>query len=565
MSVERTPDPRLPLVPTGDLDIPPGVLDDVPFGIALLTVPELTFTYSNHVYESWYRPERRPIVGKHLQEALVAAPQVVATFRDVAERGEPAHFHDAEFVGLKDRPVVLPGDVTRWDWSIWPLKNSDGLVSHLVVSGYDVTAPAQDRMRLVQTHEEGVRALLEVSRATGSTGTMEEFFADLSFTVARLVGARKVVFAKVDGGIMSAQLRTHGFDDEAIGGLHLPCVPEGDGLVDRIVYRDEVFNAPIGSSPELQPYRAALEVMDVHDAIATSWQVGDLRLGLVAAFNSRRPGGFNDEDLHLLRVASMGAGLVWQHRLAQARIASAQRAETARLRESADQLAALERTKADFLRMVSHEMRGPISVIAASAAMLREQEEAATLQVTQHIIREKVDELSRMVDQLLEVSRLEDPTLKPSLSEFDVIDLLDEAAEQARRTHSGREIKVDAGPEPMTMRADRARILLIVTNLLDNALKYSPSGGSVSVRAERRGGMARLQVTDHGIGIEPQDVGRLFGRFTRVGEATGTIAGTGLGLYLCREAARLHGGDVTVESTPGKGSVFTAEIPLVTR
>ena len=565
MSAEAPSDPPLPFVPPGVLDIPPGVLDDVPFGIALLTVPELTFIYSNRVYESWYRPDRRPILGKHLQEALVAAPQVVATFRDVADRGEPAHFHDAEFVGLKDRPVVLPGDVTRWDWSIWPLRNAEGRVTHLLVSGYDVTAPALDRLRLDQTHEEGVRALLEVSRATGSTGTMEEFFADLSFTVARLVGARKVVFARVDKGMMSAQLRTHGFDDDVIGGLQVPCVPEGDSLADRIVYRDEVFNAAIGSSPEFEPYRAALDVMDVTDAMATSWKAGDLRLGLVAAFNSRRLGGFNDEDLHLLKVASMGAGLVWQHRLAQARLAAAQRAETARLRDSADQLAALERTKADFLRMVSHEMRGPISVIAASAAMLREHEDAATLQKTQQIIRGKALELSRMVDQLLEVSRLEDPTLKPSLSDFDVADLLDEAAEHARRSHGDREITVDAGPEPITMRADRGRILLIITNLLDNALKYSPSGGIVSVTAERRGGTARLQVADHGIGIEPQDVAKLFGRFTRVGVAGGAIAGTGLGLYLCREAARLHGGDVTVESTPGKGSVFTAEIPLLTR
>ncbi len=565
MSADALSDPRLPFAPAGRLDIPPRVLDDVPFGIALLTVPDLVFVYSNHVYESWYQPERRPIVGKHLQDALVAAPQVVATFRDVADRGEPAHFHDAEFVGLKGRPVVLPGDVTRWDWSIWPLKDADGRVTHLLVSGYDVTAPAQDRLRLEQTHEEGIRALLEVSRATGSKGTIEEFFADLSFTVARLVGARKVLFARVENGLMSAQLRTHGFDDDAIGGIQVPCAPEGDGLADRIVYRDEVFKATIGASSEFEPYRAALELMEVSDAIATSWQAGDLRLGLVAAFNSRRRGGFNEEDVHLLKVASMAAGLVWQHRQAQARLGAAQRSETARLRDSADQLAALERTKADFLRMVSHEMRGPISVISASAAMLREGEEAAELQKTQQIIKSKVAELSRMVDQLLEVSRLEDPTLKPNLSDFDVADLLDEAAEQVRRAHGGREIRVDAWPEPLTMRADRARILLIVTNLLDNALKYSPAGGLVSLAVARQGGMARIQVTDAGIGIEPQDVAKLFGRFTRVGPASGAIAGTGLGLYLCREAARLHGGEVTVESTPGKGSVFTAEIPLSNR
>lgn len=565
--MDTTAEPSVPLpVPSGPTDLPSDVLDDLPFGVALLSVPDLVFVYSNQVYESWYQPDRRPIVGKHLTEALVAAPQVAATFQEVAARGEPAHFHDSEFTGLKDRPIVLPGDVTRWDWSIWPLEDESGAVRHLLVSGYDVTGPALDRFRLEQTHEEGIRALLEVSRATGSVGSIEDFFADLSFAVARLVGARKVLFARAKDGFLSAQPRTHGFDDELIAGVQVPCSPDGDGLAERIVYGDEVFNAAVDSGPEFEPYRAALDVMDVSDAIAVSWQAGDLRLGVVAAFNSRRSGGFDDEDVHILKTASMAAGLVWQHRLAQASLAAAQQAETARLRDSADQLAALERTKADFLRLVSHEMRGPISVIAASASMLRDEDGPAEIARTRELIRAKVNELNRMVDQLLEVSRLEDPTLEPSLKEFDLGDLLRETVEQARRARPDREIAFDSRPSPLLMRADRGRILLIVTNLLDNALKYSPAGGPVTVSAEAEGGMARIQVADQGIGIEADDLARLFGRFTRVGGgATGSIAGTGLGLYLCREAARSHGGDVTVESTPGKGSVFTALIPLSTR
>ena len=553
--------------PAGTLALLVNALDDLPVGIGLLAVPDLTFVYANTVYESWYQADRRPLTGRRLEDALVAAPQVVQTFRDVATGGKPVHFHNAEFVGLKHRPYALPGDVTMWDWSIWPLKSADGTVTHLLVSGYDVTAPAIDRLNAELAHEEGVRALLEVSRTAGTKGSIEDFFGDLSSIVARVVGAQKVLFAMVHDGKLSLQPSSHGFDDSALRDVAVPCTPRGTDLADRIVYHDHVFRANIDSSPEFDPYRAVINVMGVSNGAAVSWRVGDLRLGVVAAFNSTSPEGFSDRDIYLLKTAAMAAGLVWQHRQDEARLAHVQEQERARLRAAADQMAALERAKADFLRMASHEMRGPINVASVYAAMLDEAalgQQAETVRDAAKAIKDKIYELNRMVDQVLEVSRLEDPGLRLDLSTFDLREVAARVCEEVSAVAGETHLTVKPAAQPVVVHADRDRVQLILQNLLDNAIKYSPRGGEVRCVVQRRDDSAEVVIADQGIGIAQADLPKLFGRFSRVGgEETEHIPGTGLGLYLSREAARLLGGDLTVESEPGKGSMFRLHLPAL--
>lgn len=544
--------------PGGTLGVLLTALDDLPVGIGLLKVPELRFVYANHLYESWYQSDRRPLVGRDLDQALVAAPQVVETFRNVAVEGKAAHFHNAEFVGLRNRPYVLPGDVTVWDWSIWPLKNPLDKVTHLLVSGYDMTAAALDRLNAERTHEEGERVLLEVSRVAGATGTIEQFFGDLSATVARVVGAGKVLFATAENGLLSLHPSTYGFDDEMLAGITVPCSPEGAGPADDIVYHGHVFRGTIDSSPEFDPYRDALQLMNVSDAIAVGWRVGDLLLGLVAAFNSTKPEGFSTQDVYLLKTAAMAAGLVWQHRQDEARLAQAQTHERERL-------AALERAKADFLSMASHEMRGPINVVSAYASMLADgslgelPEDARSAMVA---ITQKIRELNRIVDQVLEVSRLEDPAASLELSTFDLRNLAAQAKQDVAAVAQHHVVTLTMPREPVLVHADAVRVLMILQNLLDNALKYSPAGGDISCAVRREGDQAEVVVSDQGIGIASEDIPKLFSRFSRVGrEETQGIPGTGLGLYLSRQGARLLGGDITVSSELGRGSSFRLVLP----
>src|SRR5947209_15448255 len=127
------------------------------------------------------------------------------------------------------------------------------------------------------------------------------------------------------------------------------------------------------------------------------------------------------------------------------------------------------------------------------------------------------------------------------------------------------EILYTAPRQPVRVVADQVRLGIVVTNLLQNAVKYSPAGGVVQcfVSVDDESECAVASVWDHGLGIAEVDMPRLFSRFGRlVTRENSNIPGTGLGLYLARELARLHGGDITVRSTPGEGSAFTLELPV---
>ncbi len=542
-------------------------MDDVPFGVGLLRLPELTFSYANRVYEGWFDPARVPITGKRLDDVLISAPQMAAVFHEAARTGVPVHFSNAEIPGLRRRPAVLPGGITLWDWGIWPLVNGTGHPTHLLVWGYDMTAPAIDRLRLEQSHEEGIRALTEVSRTAGVTGPLPDFFRALAATVAKVTGAEKVVFTTTDGESMRPQPGSFGFNDDLLQALSVPCRPDGVGLAEQIVYHDHVFRAGIGSGPEFEPYLGALDELDVRDAMAVSWRAGDLRLGLVAAFNAIGRDGFTDDDLHILKTASIAAGLVWQHRQVQDRLAESQEHERVRLQEAADRMAALEQSKADFLRLASHEMRGPLTVARGYISMVEDGSIGEVSEAARSALRTsgaKLAEMARMVDQMLEAARLEDRkgVLKPV--DFDIRDVVVTAVDEARAgIGSQHQLKVELPPNPIRIRADRDRVQMIVANLLDNAIKYSPRGGEIGCRVSRRDRTVIVAISDQGLGISEQDLPQLFARFSRLGgAATGAIPGTGLGLYLCREAARLHGGEIEVSSTLGEGSTFTLKLPV---
>jgi signal transduction histidine kinase len=128
-------------------------------------------------------------------------------------------------------------------------------------------------------------------------------------------------------------------------------------------------------------------------------------------------------------------------------------------------------------------------------------------------------------------------------------------------TLSGHELKVDMPVESIEAKVDPDRFQIVVRNLLSNAAKYSPSGSDICVDVRRDGDRARVSVRDHGVGISTEDQTHLFTRFGRI-ETSAHVQGTGLGLWLSREIARMHDGDLTVDSKAGGGSTFTFTLPL---
>ena len=232
-----------------------------------------------------------------------------------------------------------------------------------------------------------------------------------------------------------------------------------------------------------------------------------------------------------------------------------------------ERMAAIERNKTQFLNLASHELRGPMTVVRGYISML-EGGLLGDLNERGHkampVISAKIMEMNALIEQMIEAARLEDGALMLRPAEADLRDIVGEAVESLRPLVDDRhEISLRSPERPVQVRVDAERIKTIVSNLISNAIKYSPSGGTIDCELTARSGIARVAVKDSGVGIAKEDLPILFTRFGRVSTPqTNHLPGTGLGLYLGRQLARLHGGEITVESAPGRGSTFTLHLPL---
>ena len=239
------------------------------------------------------------------------------------------------------------------------------------------------------------------------------------------------------------------------------------------------------------------------------------------------------------------------------------RRETARLRQHARRMAELERSKSQFLNLASHELRGPLTVLRGYISMLEDGSIGADqLQPVARVLSAKLAQMELLIQQMLETARLEDDRIEMRREVFDLGPLAEEQLRSFRPLVAGHQLVMERGPRPALVSADRARIATVIVNLIDNAIKYSPTGGEIRCTVGTDDGRAFVTVRDQGVGIDTEHMKLLFTRFSRLPtERNVTIPGTGLGLYLCREIARRHGGDIDVESQPESGSAFTLTLP----
>ena len=241
-----------------------------------------------------------------------------------------------------------------------------------------------------------------------------------------------------------------------------------------------------------------------------------------------------------------------------------QEAAMRELGQEAERSRRLERLKSEFLNIAAHELRSPLGIIRGYASMLSEgmlSEPDRTIALER--IAEKSEEMAELVSDMLETARLETLGLEISPEPVDLGEVIDEAT-SATRPLLGPNHRFVLGNEGQSIAvlADRRRLAVMLTNLIDNAIKYSPAGGDIEISYERDSRLATIVIRDQGIGINTEQAHMLFTRFGRlVTPETSHIRGTGLGLYLARETARLHGGDIIVTSVPGKGSTFRITLP----
>lgn len=222
----------------------------------------------------------------------------------------------------------------------------------------------------------------------------------------------------------------------------------------------------------------------------------------------------------------------------------------------------LERVRSDFVTNASHELKTPAAVIRASAETLQDAlpDDLEAAQRFAGQLEREASRLARIVSDLLDLSRLEAAADESDLVSLDEV-VRQEAAATAEDASSAK-IAVSLELRPASVGGSRRDLALMVRNLIDNAIQYTPSGGSIRISLDADDSEAELTVTDTGEGVPTRDIPRIFERFYRVDRARSReTGGTGLGLSIVKHVAENHGGVVEVESELGRGTTFTVRLP----
>ncbi|BDG01985.1 hypothetical protein AMOR_09810 [Anaeromyxobacter oryzae] len=326
--------------------------------------------------------------------------------------------------------------------------------------------------------------------------------------------------------------------------------------------RRPVINDDFGVNPSTWPWRQPTLRYGLRASAAFPLARGDQVIGALT-FYAAEPGAFTPKQVNLLEALcadlSYALDAMRQERLRS----DAERA----LRQSEQSLREADRRKDDFLGMLSHELRNPLAPIRNSVYILNHADPAGEpARRARAVIQRQTEHLTRLVDDLLDVTRIARGKIELRRERIDVADVVRRTAEDLRAVLSSRDLElvVEVPPARLWVHADETRLAQVVGNLLHNAGKFTPPGGRVEVSVRAGDGIAELRVRDTGVGIEPELLERVFEPFVQSERSLArTQGGLGLGLALVKGIVELHGGSVRAESAgPGRGAELVVILPL---
>jgi signal transduction histidine kinase len=373
-----------------------------------------------------------------------------------------------------------------------------------------------------------------VTLCNGVFGSLDRFDGDLIYPVA-----------------------THNYTSEALDAMHrvFPARPSRSlGVGRAILDRDVVHIPDVELDPEYRAhhlagaigFRSGLFVPMLRDGVP----IGAILVARAEA------GPFSDNEIALLKTFADQAVIAIENVRLFHELEAANR-----------ELSAASQHKSEFLANMSHELRTPLNAIIGFSEVLSEKMFGE--------LNEKQEEYSKdihasgqhllsLINDILDLSKIEAGRMELELTDFDLPTALDNALTLVRERAARRSITLEKSVDERLgqIRADERKVRQVVLNLLSNAIKFTPEGGRIEVRAVPVDGSVEVSVTDTGVGIAPEDQEAIFEEFRQVGTAEKKAEGTGLGLTLCRKFIELHGGRIWVTSQVGVGSTFTFTIPV---
>jgi signal transduction histidine kinase len=386
------------------------------------------------------------------------------------------------------------------------------------------------------------------ARALGSSLELDEAFDAFIRELRGLVPFDRVAIILGEGTSMRViAARGMGVDEWLPEGSVLPrgALVEEVLSTGQTVYRRDMLEP---AHPEEEDLLAA----GLRCRIVAPLLIGARPTGMLSVLRSE-PDSFHPDEIELVTLLGRLVGTAVQN----IRAYGAEHRTVAELRR-------LSALRADFVSLVSHELRSPMAAVIGSARTLQERWRELTPEQRESFLRLIADETTRLSDliaDVLDTSRIEAGTFNYTFSDVRLDEVVGEIVAAASIGQDEVEVRAEVRQPLPRVRADRARIHQVLTNLVDNAVKYSPAGGEVLVSAYTTDGRLRVDVSDSGPGVPLDDQGVIFEKFGRSNSGQ-SKPGTGLGLFIARSIAEAHGGRLSVSSEPTGGSRFSLEIPL---
>jgi signal transduction histidine kinase len=377
---------------------------------------------------------------------------------------------------------------------------------------------------------------------------MEHAFAAFIREVRGLVPFDRTAIVLVEGGsartIATAGVGANDVFPPGTAG------PIRGSVLERVLAGEVVVRRDLAEST--YPEDVQLAELGLRSELLAPLMLGARAIGMIS-LSRIEPAAFSVEEVEL--VSLLG-------RLVATAVQNIRSYEAER--QTVDELRRLSALRADFVSLVSHELRSPMAAVIGSARTL--QERWRTLAPEQReaflaLIADETNRLAALIGDVLDTSRIEAGTFSYSFTDVDLSRLVRDAVSSAEIGQDEVRVVADVQESLPSIRGDRERLRQVLSNLIDNAVKYSREGEAVQVTARREDSGVHIAVSDRGPGIPYDQQGLIFEKFGRADVPGGTKPGTGLGLFIARSIAEAHGGTLDVQSQLDAGTTFTLTLP----
>jgi PAS domain S-box-containing protein len=523
------------------------IVDAVPALVAYVDSEE-RYRFNNYAYEQWFGRPRSEVYGRTVREILgeeayaSALPHVRAALA-------------GRLVTFEDSLLYPDGKIRHVKATYAPDAREDGSIRGFAVLVTDITdhkRAEQERAELRRRSEE----LARTARTLRESADLSAVAEGIGQSILPLFGAQASVLwlLEPDGSLACVALTGRWLEHFKPGDI----LPPGVGLVAHAIHeRRAVWTSDLVNEPKVvltDEFRRSIVSAGHHAVAAVPLQVSGTIIGAMSTAHLEIR-SFSQAEIDLLQAfADQAALAIWNVQLLGREQAARAEAEAA------------NRAKDQFLALLAHELRNPLAPIVTAAGVIRRTGAPREIERFVHIVERQASHLARLLDDLLDVSRITRGTIELRRKPVPLERAVGDALETTRSQREAMEhtLSLSLPPTSIHVDADPTRLEQILVNVLSNAVKYTSPKGRIDVNVIEEDAEAVLRVRDTGIGIAPEILPHIFDLFTQGDQSLAhTSGGLGVGLTLVRRLVELHGGRVSAHSDgPGRGSEFTIRLPL---